>query len=180
MENEELAQWIKAADAQYAKGRTDGAFEAYTAVLQQDPAVAWAHSRIGAILAQRGRLDEAEQSLNKALELDPELPQAHSNLGNIYYTRGEYDRAVERYQIAAKLDPANPVYHENLHAAFKKQKKYTEAVKALKQSHKLVRDKANVETRSQFQGMKRRFGCASVLLVSALLIAALAFFLTFA
>ena len=173
MDNEELAELIRAADAHYAKGHTDEAFETYTAVLQQDPTVAWAHSRIGAILAQRGMLEAAQQCLEKAMELDPELPQAQSNLGNIHYSRGEFDKAVERYQMATKLDPTNPIYHENLHAAFKKQKKYMEAVKSLKHSHKLVREKANSDTRSQFQGVKRRIGCTSVLVVSTLLIAAL-------
>ncbi|HWI63838.1 MAG TPA: tetratricopeptide repeat protein [Symbiobacteriaceae bacterium] len=170
MENEERAQLIKEADALFARGRIDDALNAYSAILEQDPTVAWAHSRIGAIFAQKGDLDLAEQALLKALELDPELPQAHSNLGNIHYTRGEYDQAVERYQTASKLDPNNPLYHENLHAAYKKQKKLSEAVKALKHSHKLVRQNSTQQTKSEFQNLKRKVGCASVLVITVLMI----------
>lgn len=173
MENEELIQMIKDADALFSRGRLDDALEAYKSILELDSSVAWAHSRIGAILAQKGDLDGAEQSLLYALELDPELPQAHSNLGNLHYTRGEYEQAVERYQTASKLDPSNPLYHENLHAAFKKQKKLTEAVKSLKQSHKLVRETATEKTKREFKTMRRRFGCTSVLVVLVLLAGAM-------
>lgn len=173
MENEELTQMIKEADAQYTLGRTDEALRGYQAVLEQDQSMAWAHSRVGAILAQKGDLDGAEQSLLKALELDPELPQAHSNLGNVHYTRGEYDQAVERYQIATKLDPANPLYHQNLHAAYKRQKKFADAVKSLKHSHKLTRDTATKNTKAELQTIKKRVGCTSVIAITLLLIGAL-------
>ncbi|MDF2626883.1 MAG: hypothetical protein K0R39_714 [Symbiobacteriaceae bacterium] len=170
MENEELIQMIKTADGYFARGQMDDALQAYQAVLEQDQSVAWAHSRVGAIFAQKGDLDRAEQSLLQALELDPELPQAHSNLGNIHYTRGEFDQAVERYKTAVKLDPSNPVYHQNLHAAFKRQNKYGDAVKSLKQSHKLTRETAVKNTKSELQAAKRRFGCAtSVVMISVLL-----------
>lgn len=171
MENEELAQQIREADALYTRGRTDEAMQAYMDILEKDETIAWAHSRIGAILAQEGKLEAAEQALTKALELDPELPQAHSNLGNIFYTRGQFDQAIERYQTAAKLDPTNPLYHENLHAAYKKQKKLSEAVKSLKQSHKLTREKSKDSTRSDFQTLKRKVGCTSVIAVLLLITA---------
>lgn len=179
MENEERAQQIREADALFARGRADEALDAYTAILEQDPTVAWAHSRVGAIFAQKGDLDVAEQALLRALELDPELPQAHSNLGNIHYTRGEYDKAVERYQKAAELDPTNPLYHENLHAAYKKQQKLTDAVKALKHSHKLVRQSSAQQTKSEFQSLKRKVGCTSVIAITALLIGAVIGFASF-
>lgn len=170
MENEELTQMIKEADALYSRDATDEALQAYQTILGQDPSVAWAHSRIGAILAQKGNIDAAEQSLLKALELDPELPQAHSNLGNIHYTRGNFDLAVERYQNATKLDPSNPLYHQNLHAAYKRQKKLTEAVKSLKHSHKLTRETATKNTKAEFKSMKRRVGCTSVIAISVVLV----------
>ncbi|HYF80320.1 MAG TPA: tetratricopeptide repeat protein [Symbiobacteriaceae bacterium] len=173
MENEVLAQMIKEADAQFARGAVDEALREYQAILEQDSSVAWAHSRVGAILAQKGNLEEAEQSLLKALEFDSELPQAHSNLGNIHYTRGNFDQAVERYQIATKLDPANPLYHQNLHAAYKRQKKYAEAVKSLKQSHKLTRETSVKNTKAEFQSVKRRFGCTSVIAILLLLTGAM-------
>lgn len=173
MENEELTQMIKAADALFSRGDTDEALKGYQAVLEQDPSMAWAHSRIGAILAQKGDLDAAEQSLLKALEIDPELPQAHSNLGNIHYTRGHFDQAVERYQMATKLDPANPLYHQNLHAAYKRQKKYGDAVKSLKHSHKLTRETATKNTKAEFKSIKRRFGCTSVIAITLLLVGAM-------
>lgn len=172
MENEALIQLIKEADALYADGRIDAALDAYTAILAQDPSVAWAHSRIGAIAAQRGNLEAAEQSLTRALELDPELPQARSNLGNIHYSRGQYEQAVECYQAAAKMDPTNPLYHENLHAAYKKLNRVSDAVKALKHSHKLVRELSTKQTRAELQGVKRKMGCVSVFVILVLLISA--------
>jgi len=172
MENEVLTQLIKEADALYADGRIDAALDAYTAILEQDASVAWAHSRIGAIQAQRENLDAAEQSLTRALELDPELPQARSNLGNIHYSRGQYEKAVECYQAAAQLDPTNPLYHENLHAAYKKLNRVADAVKALKHSHKLVRELSTQQTKAEVQNVKRKMGCVSVFVVLALLISA--------
>ncbi|HYG59901.1 MAG TPA: tetratricopeptide repeat protein [Symbiobacteriaceae bacterium] len=174
MEQEELTQRIAAADALYGRGQMEQALAAYQAILSEENSVAWAHSRVGGILAQRGELEAAAEALHKALELDADLPQAHSNLGNIYYTRGEFEQAIACYKEATRLDPHNPLYYENLHAAYKRMKKYGEAVASLKQAHRVGREAARNETSSAVRRIstsaKRRLGClptAIVLLVLA-------------
>lgn len=180
MDQQELTAQIQQADALYQAGKMEAALEQYRAILAQDETIAWAHSRVGAILAQRNDLGGAEQAFVRAIECDPKLPQAHSNLGNIYYGRGDYEAALAKYKEAVALDGTNPTFHENLHAAYKKLGKYTEAVSSLKQSHRLGRVQAKAEAKDQMDSMKKnlfkRRGClgtAAMMLVSALLLVTL-------
>lgn len=176
METEEIKQLLEQADRHYKDGRLEQALEAYEAITEAEPADAWAHARIGAIMAQWERLDEAEAALTRAIELDPKLAQAHSNLGNIYYVRGDYQGALQKYKDAIAINPDNPVFHQNLHAANKKLGNLSDAVSALKRSHKLERQAAKDDAKTQFNDakrkMKRRFGClpATLLLLITLLL----------
>lgn len=175
METEELGQLQKDADQLYKEGRLEQALKAYEAILAVAPDHAWAHSRIGATMAQWERLDEAEVALRRAIELDPKLAQAHSNLGNIFYKRGNYEGALQKYQDAVAINPDNPVFHQNLHAANKKLGKLADAVAALKRSHKLERQAVKDEAKAQFsttsRNLKRRLGClpATLLLLGTLI-----------
>lgn len=166
METEELKQLQDWADRLYKEGHLDQALSAYEAVTEAEPGHAWSHSRIGAIMAQWERFDEAEVALSRAIELDPKLAQAHSNLGNIYYVRGDYEGALRKYQDAIAINPDNPVFHQNLHAVNKKLGKLSDAVAALKRSHKLEREAAKEEAKSQMafstKRLKRRLGCLPV------------------
>lgn len=180
MDQQELDTQIQQADALYQAGKLEAALEQYRAILAHDDTVAWAHSRVGAILAQRNDLDGAEQAFLHAIARNPKLPQAHSNLGNIYYGRGDYEAALAKYKEAVALDSTNPTFHENLHAAYKKLGKYTEAVASLKQSHRVARAQAKEEAKDHMDNMKKgmfkRKGClgtATMMLVSALLLVTL-------
>lgn len=163
METEEIKQLQEEADQLYKDGRLERAVAVYEQITAVEPDHAWAHSRIGAIMAQWERLDEAEAALRRAIELDPKLAQAHSNLGNILYVRGDYQGAFQKYQDAIAINPENPVFYQNLHAANKKLGKLADAVTALKRSHKLERQAVKDEAKAQFtatnQRLKRRFGC---------------------
>jgi tetratricopeptide (TPR) repeat protein len=174
MEPRTAAELIAQADERYAQNQIDEAAQLYEAAIAADPALAWSHSRLGGILAQKGQLAAAEAHLVKALELDPELPQAHSNLGNLYYTRGDYAQAEIQYRAAVAIDPTNPLYHENLHAAYKKMRKYNEAVRAIKHAHKL-RDTAQKEKDRQTlherkASLKAGKGCGPAVLSILLLV----------
>lgn len=174
MEDQAMNQLIAEADRLYTENRLEDALDLYTDVIQQDPTIAWAYSRIGAILAQTGKPESAEAALMKAVELDPTLPQAHSNLGNLHYAKGEYQEALTRYQNAALLDPNNPIFQENLHAAYKKLRKYSEAVSALKRAHKLAREAAKAgkrgETRVSSRYLPRGSGCLGRTLMIAIVL----------
>ena len=158
MENQDLALRLKEADTLYANAQMGAALKAYQEILAEDDSIAWAHSRVGAILAQMNDLDGAEQSLRRAIELDPTLPQAHSNLGNIFYARGDYQSALAKYKEAVALDHNNPTFHENLHAAYKKLGKLTDAVSALKQAHRLDREHAKADAKAKMSAMKQNIG----------------------
>ncbi len=163
MDRNDLNQLLEKADRLYQRGNLEDALDAYELLLEQDDSIAWAYSRIGAILAQLGNLEAAEEALHKAIERDPNLPQAYSNLGNIHYSRGEYERALERYKEAAALDPNNPLFHENIHAAYRKMGKVSEAVAALKHAHRLIRAEARDNLKTKINEVKTqakgRFGC---------------------
>lgn len=167
MTREELDALIDEANELYEMGKLNDALEGYRDALSIDPARAWAHSRVGAILAQMGDETGAEEALQKAIELDPALPQAHSNLGNIYYSRGDYEAAMTKYKEAVALSPNTPVFHENLHAAYKKLGRVTDAVTALKQAHRLEREETKADAKAKFQkakkGFRGRLGCLTAL-----------------
>lgn len=179
MEQNDVTNLLKQADQLYAQGRLEDAREFYEQALDQDQTLAWAHNRIGAILAQLGEAEAAEQAFLKALELDSALPQAHSNLGNLYFSRGDYDSALAKYKEAVALDPSNPVFHENLHAAYKKLRKFTEAVAALKLAHRLQREASKAEARVKFGHLKgtmqKRMGCGGATMLIILLTCATIF-----
>jgi len=172
MDNEEPNLLVTQADSAYTNGRLSDALLLYREALQANPELAWAHSRVGAILAQLGDDQAAETALSRAIELDPALPQAHSNLGNLYYAHGEYEKAVSKYKDAVALSPTTALYHENLHAAYKKMGKLAEAVSALKQAHRLNRESVKTEAKERFrsaqQGVKGRVGCLTVILLPIL------------
>lgn len=183
MENEALLNRLKEADALYQEARLDAALDAYEEILAEDDTVAWAHSRVGAILAQMRDLEGAEKALLRAVELDPKLPQAHSNLGNVYYARADYEAALAKYKDALALDGRNPTYHENLHAAYKKLGKLSEAVSALKQAHRLDRDLGKEEAKAKMSAMKQKLsqgprGCMSSLVTFFVISIALVTILT--
>jgi tetratricopeptide (TPR) repeat protein len=164
---DDIKELLAEADALYVRYEFDAALELYRTVLTLDENQAWAHNRIGGILAQKGVLDEAEEALTRALELDPSLAAAHSNLGNVYYTRGNYHAALDRYREALKLEPENGIFHENLHAAYKKLGRVTEAVHHLKRSHAIKREQTKAEARVQLKGIKQKTGCFGTLLLVA-------------
>lgn len=172
METNAITAKLEEADRLYTKGMLNEARELYEDILGEDETVAWAHSRIGAIMAQLGDTEAAEAALQRAIELDPELSQAHSNLGNLFYARGDYEGALQKYQQAIVLNPNNPAYHQNLHAAYKKLGKVKEAVAALKQSHKLERESAKAGAKAQMEEMKKnvkgRFGCGTSVIALAI------------
>jgi tetratricopeptide (TPR) repeat protein len=174
METKEIQQLQEDADGLYKEGRLERALDLYQEIVATEPGDAWAHGRIGAIMAQWERLDEAEAALRQALELDPKLSQVQSNLGNIFYARGDYQAALEKYQQAIAINPDNPIFHANMHAAYKKLGKISDAVASLKRSHKLDRQAVKEDAKAQFtatsQRLKRRMGClpATLLILGVL------------
>lgn len=175
METVDVQQLLEKADRLYQEAELDDALAAYEEIVAVAPEDAWAHSRIGAIMAQWEQLDEAEAALKLAIELDPRLASAHSNLGNIYYARGDYKGALQKYEEAIAINPENSVFYQNLHAANKKLGNLTAAVAALKRSHKIERQVVKEQAKAQFsetnQRIKRRLGClpASILMIILLL-----------
>lgn len=182
METTAIQQLQEEADKFYRENQLEKALSLYEEVVGQDPTNAWAHGRIGAIMAQWERLDEAEAALRQAIELDPTFSHAHSNLGNIFYARGDYQAALQKYQEAIAINPDNPIFHQNLHAAYKKLGKIGDAVAALKRAHKLDRQAAKEEAKQQFNAtsnrIKRRLGClpTSLLLLGVLIAVTTALF----
>lgn len=178
MSEKESQELVAQADALYNEQELDAALQLYREVIAVDSEQAWAHSRIGAILAQQGDLEGAEASLTIAVQLNPKLGQAHSNLGNVSYTRGDYQGALECYKRALDLDGDNPIYHENLHAAYKKLGKVSEAVHHLKRSYSLRRQSDRAEARQKLKGVQSKMGCLgkAVMLMAVLMSATLLIF----
>jgi len=101
-------------NAAYGERRHVEAIEAYQQAIAVQPDLAWAHSNLGAVLAEVKRYVEAEAAYREALELDPGYAAAYYNLGLLL---AEQKRAVEAevaYRKALELDPGLAMTYGNL------------------------------------------------------------------
>ena len=88
------------------QGRVEEAWNAFHAVLRQDPDNALGHHMVGLIALQAGQLDMGVQSLRRSIALDPADPAAHGNLANGLRDLGRMDEALEAYAKALAIAPS--------------------------------------------------------------------------
>lgn len=93
-------------------GDTDGAREAWTALLREDPKSCPAHNNLAALAFRAGELQEAEAGYAATLNWCPDDPIAHLNLGNLATRRGDVRAAAFHYQSYLKVAEDGPAADE--------------------------------------------------------------------
>lgn len=74
----------------------------------------YAHSNLGAIMADRGEVDKAIQHYREALRINPVYSVAHNNLAYALLTRRELDNAMAHFRAAIEIDPGIAAAHTGL------------------------------------------------------------------
>ena len=94
-----------------ASGDTEGAIQAYQALLKTHPERIDARSNLGAAFARLGRYEDAIEEYQKALQFDPENSAIRFNLGLAHYKAAQFSKAAAELVkvVADQPDNANPV-----------------------------------------------------------------------
>jgi tetratricopeptide (TPR) repeat protein len=96
------------------RGEGDVAELWYRRALQEEAALAAAHTNLGNVLYARGKQEEAKACYEKALNHDPDQPEARFNLGNLLDDLGESDRAIAELRQVVARQPDFADAHFNL------------------------------------------------------------------
>ncbi len=116
------------------KGLPDDAGRQFQAMLDRDPADAWAHAGLGQVHLALGDLILASAELRQALALDPTLWKVHNLLGIVYDRRGLHSDAVVQYRAALLVKPDEPAVLNNLGMSYYATGRYEEAVRAFQEA----------------------------------------------
>lgn len=139
---EEILQRLVQADPDFAKARTELAFnltkqrrfvdayETVLSVLDKDKRDTRALSVLGALLVASGRLREARGILYRALELDGGEHLAWASLGMLDYYDNDVDDALKSLKRAIYLAPREPDYYFSLAQASARADRYKDAATA--------------------------------------------------
>ncbi|MEY3381071.1 MAG: hypothetical protein RL468_1669 [Pseudomonadota bacterium] len=84
-------------------GKTDMAFETFTALVQDYPELPEPYNNLAVIHASRGQYDQAREALEAAIRNNTSYAAAHENLGDIYAAM-----ASRAYEQALRLEKGNP------------------------------------------------------------------------
>ena len=119
-------QPIKAAFRLADERRDDEAATALRALLQRNPHLADAWSKLGEVLVDSGRYDEAIATYKEAIEqsehFSPDLALA---IGSAYLKAGRADEALQHAGLAAQIQPREA--HELMARAYIEQKRFRDA-----------------------------------------------------
>ena len=80
----------------------------YLALLRQDPKLARAHDRLGAVLFQLNDMDGAEKSFRAAVAADPSYDPAELRLALLWMLRDDDKQSERWFQAAVQADRSNP------------------------------------------------------------------------
>lgn len=101
----EVARDLAQAEAYMQARQLPAAANEYRRILAQDPSIAIAHHRLGAILAMSGQVALAIDELEYAARLDGGSPEIQNDLGLAYQTMGLQGQAVKAFERALALEP---------------------------------------------------------------------------
>ena len=122
-------------------GELDEAEDALHTYLQENPADAMAHNKLGVVFVQRPNREEAKRCFEEALKHDRFLVHALNNLGNIAREEGELEQAIGYYQKAILIDPDYPLAHNNLGVVYKQLHRYGDFIQEIKTAKRLENKK---------------------------------------
>jgi Tfp pilus assembly protein PilF len=133
---------VKEAEALYAKGDAQGAFDKFQTAIAADASDARAHLGLGLSAEALGKRDAAERAYRKAAELDPSLAEAHNNLGLLLRDAGDVEGGIAALTRALEADPRLASAQANLALALEDAGRAEEAERAYKKAVVLAPDDA--------------------------------------
>jgi len=128
---------IASGDAYLAKDDFDNAITAYRKALQEDPASAEAHRKLGHAFKLRGDLDRALDELRSALEIEPKSADAHYEQGWIFGMQHKFKAAAVEEKMAIALDPKNARAYATLGLSLSSLGDYSGAIAAFQKAMEL-------------------------------------------
>ena len=106
--NNQLAdKFMNEAEAKFASGELDGAFELYQKALGIDPGIYEAALFSGDVMTKKERFDEAEKWFRAAIGIDPFRETAYRYSATPLMEQGKIDEAKMRYIEAYITEPYN-------------------------------------------------------------------------
>jgi len=107
---------------------TEKAIECERRALELDPALADAHTWLGAALLARGRVDEAMAALRRAVDLDPGQARPWAMLARGYWIgKGKVAEGIDALERAVAINPAFGYAHLQLAFLYTELQKYEKA-----------------------------------------------------
>jgi tetratricopeptide (TPR) repeat protein len=135
---------IASGDAYLAKDDFDNAITAYRKALQEDPASAEAHRKLGHAFKLSGDLDRALDELRSSLEIEPKSADAHYEQGWIFGMQHKFKAAAVEEKMAIALDPKNARAYATLGLALSSLGDYPGAIAAFQKAMELDPDDTSI------------------------------------
>ncbi|MFP5236151.1 MAG: tetratricopeptide repeat protein [Acidobacteriota bacterium] len=107
------------AEADLARGDTDGAIRELQAEQAINPLEAMVYDRLGDAYLRNGQYANAQQALNRALLLEPGATAPYLMLGQTFLKLNDPIEALHYLLHAAQMDPSNYITHNLLGQAYK-------------------------------------------------------------
>ena len=113
-------KWVKIipvickADAYFAQGDLERAFDCYSDAIDKMPGFSTLYVALGDLYKKAGKLDEAVVEYKMALWIDSMNYSAYSGLVQAYEEMGDYDNAIAYYEKYIKIHPNNAVLHSSV------------------------------------------------------------------
>jgi hypothetical protein len=110
----------------------------WTRVLEVTPDSYYAHSALGAELADQGNLEAARRHQEEALRLRPSDPDAHNELGKLAAESGDLETAIRHFSAAVERKPDFGEAVHNLGTALLRSGRPAEAIPHLRRASELL------------------------------------------
>lgn len=109
-------------------GQDDKVAEAWTKVIEIEPAFAEAHYNLGLALSLEGKYEEAIPHFEKSISLNPYFVKGYQALGDTLLRLNRNEEAGRQYLKALELNPDDPAIHHNLGVSYYNDGKTDEAI----------------------------------------------------
>lgn len=110
----------------------------WSRVLEVTPDSFYAHSALGAELADQGNLEAARRHQEEALRLHPSDPDAHNELGKLAAERGDFDAAIAHFSAALERKQNFAEAQHNLGTALLRSGRPADAIEPLRRASDLL------------------------------------------
>ncbi len=133
-----LRDWLAAATADAAAGRTDAAIAAYREAIALAPARSDLRYNLGVLLFGRDDFAAAERALEDAQALRPEWPAPPLALGQLCYRQRRWADAQAHFERAVALAPDSIEAHGNLAMTLSARRRFDLALPHLQRARALA------------------------------------------